>query len=201
MSHECYENQNFQFFQTLTQLRKLNISFSSKFLLKSLQNCKQLTHLKVVSNESLKHCFTDIHLYLPQLTHFYCHFFRYITDEELKPLAKLKHLKHVMINFCDCDSSLLTDESFCEIINNCPEMRSILMNKRPKITHKTIDALISLAERKPFRHFVYSFGRKSCNKSDDYLEFLSGKKYENVPKNLNFIPYDRDTTLSFANHR
>ena len=108
-----------------------------------------------------------------------------------------------MIYFLYCDSQVLTDEPFCEIINNCPEIRSICLRERPKITHKTIDALISLAERKPKSDFVHSFGYKPYNYNKrseqnlDYLEFLTDKKYENVPKNLNIIQYNYDMYKSF----
>ena len=55
------------------------------------------------------------------------------------------------------------------------------------ITQKIIDTLISLAERKPFCHFVHFFGEDiECLQNMDYLEFISNKKYESLPKNLTF---------------
>ena len=65
------------------------------------------------------------------------------------------------------------------------------MRAKPNITHKTINALISLTVKKPFCDFVHSFGRKPDESEErfDYLEFISNKKYENLPKNLEIIAF------------
>ena len=60
------------------------------------------------------------------------------------------------------------------------------------ITYKTIDAMIWLAEKKLFCHFVHSFGPKPDETEEDfdYLVFLTYTVYQNLPKNLDIIPYN-----------
>ena len=191
-SIEAIDGQNYQLFKTFTELKHLSLNFGNDLTIKSLKNCKQLTHLSLSFRFKLKDIFTDIHLYLPQLTHLYCNtkYNCHLTDDHLKPLTKLKHLKCLIIK--PKHLSICTEKGICDIINNCPEIRSIRFDRKPKITETTINALISLAEKKPFCHFIHSFGIKPYYSKEgfDYLKFLTKKKYTNLPKNLDIIPFN-----------
>ena len=148
----------------------------------------------------MQYYFDDIDVYLPQLIYFYCGLYYDLLNFMLKPLSKLRNLKYVIIDYSSFNSDP-TDDEICEIINNCPEITSICFSINPYITHKTIDALISLAEKKPFCYFVHSFGPKPDGSEEDfdYLEFISNQKYESLPKNLNIIPLTFDTLNEWQN--
>ena len=85
----------------------------------------------------------------------------------------------------------LTDEAICEIINKCPEIRSIRFSDNPGLTDTTIDALIWLAEKKPFCHFVHSFSPKpDYIREENYIMFATNREYKTLPENLDLIPFD-----------
>ncbi len=79
----------------------------------------------------------------------------------MSKLSKLKSIKTGKIGYILPN---ITDSGVIDVINNCPQINSIILNMRPNITHKKIDALIALALRKPriqFKHNFYDIG-KSC---------------------------------------
>jgi len=66
----------------------------------------------------------------------------------------------------------ITDSGLIDVINNCTQINSIEFKGRPNITHKTIDALIALALRKPRIHFKHRF--------DDIEEYYQYFSYEDI---------------------
>jgi hypothetical protein len=143
-----------------------------------LNGCKQLTHLKIYYPLLRDSFLADIHLFLPQLTHLKIGFEEFIyeeyemsfSDQTMNSLAKLKHLK--VIKLGGNDFSLITDSGIFNVINNCPEIKSIRLSSEPNITHKTIDAFIGLALKKPRICFYINFGHHLI------------ETYESVPNNL-----------------
>jgi hypothetical protein len=143
-----------------------------------LNDCKQLKHLKIYYPLLRDSFLADIHLFLPQLTHLNIGFEEFIyeeyemsfSDQTMNSLAKLKHLK--VIRLGGNDFSLITDSGICNVINNCPEIKSIRLSSEPNITHKTIDAFIGLALKKPRICFCINFGHHLI------------ETYESLPNNL-----------------
>jgi hypothetical protein len=75
------------------------------------------------------------------------------------------------------------------VINNCSEINSIEFKGRPNITHKTIDALIALALRKPRIYFKHRFDDieeedyQYFSYEDIYFKAIDLKSFE-FPNNL-----------------
>ncbi len=93
--------------------------------------------------------FEDIDKHLPQLKHFLITVDNKITDKTMNSLSKLLKLQSIKFEGYDYDFPNITDSGLIDVINNCPQINSIVFKGRPNITHKTIDALITLALRKP----------------------------------------------------
>ncbi len=93
-----------------------------------------------------------------------------------------------MNNTSEPHFSLVTDSGLNEVINNCEEIKSINFRQRVNITHKTIDALISLALKKPricFKHYFYL--RKIGQNSDTNV--IDMKSYDSLPHNMKLDIY------------
>ncbi len=87
----------------------------------------------------------------------------------------------------DYDSPNITDSGLIDVINNCSQINSIVFNCRPNISHKTIDALIALALRKPDIRFKHSFNDMERGGHQSYHSFtytaIDLKGFD-LPKNL-----------------
>jgi hypothetical protein len=69
---------------------------------------------------------------------------------------------------------LITDTALIDVINNCKQIKWIEFYGKPNITHKTIDALIALALRKPRIHFKHRFdGIEEEYDFSDFDEYIS----------------------------
>jgi hypothetical protein len=97
--------------------------------IKSLEKCKQLKHLVITTNEK-------------------------ISNIAFNSLSKLNKLKSIELSAGYSKS--ITDEEIINIINNCQEIETIKLFE-VNITHKTIDALIELALKRPHIQFVHQF--------------------------------------------
>jgi hypothetical protein len=76
----------------------------------------------------------------------------------MNSLSKLKKLQSLRIHTVYGNIRFVTDLGLIDVINNCPQINSIRFERRPDISHKTIDALIALALRKPriqYNHYFY----------------------------------------------
>jgi hypothetical protein len=71
--------------------------------------------------------------------------------------SRLQKLQSLEIEDKCCLLPFITDSGLIDVINNCPQINSIIFKSRPKISHETIDALIGLALRKPCIQFKHRF--------------------------------------------
>jgi hypothetical protein len=180
-------------FKYFLNLRKLTFHMTGKYkgnneiLIKSLSDCKQLQNLSLMHSQIKDNFFEDIDLYCPQLISLkIClqSFKDQITDNALKSLAKLKHLKIFRLfrwPFNGMKFYSITDSGFIELINKSPELRETTFNTEINITQKSINALIELAISKPKIQFVHRF----CAITDEevFKEIYDLTKYK-IPNNL-----------------
>jgi hypothetical protein len=168
---------------------------SNEINCQSLKELKLLMKLKVEKLKMNDIFFEDIDKHLPQLKYLDIRVDNKITDKAMNSLSKLSKLKLIKIR---CPEEifeerndilpLITDIGLLNIINNCPQINSIEFYSRPNISHKTIDALIALALRKPktyFKHHFYDIG-KSCfyaSAKDIIFNVIDLKSYQ-LPNNL-----------------
>jgi hypothetical protein len=153
-----------------TNLKVLYLNFllntheqSNQISCQSLKDLK-LTNLKLLSPKMNDIFFVDIDKHLPQLKHLDVTVVNRLTNKAMNSLSKLQKLQSIKIR-CpeDIDErsndilSRITDSGLIDIINNCPQINSIVFNGRPNISRKTIDALIALALRKPRTYFTHHF--------------------------------------------
>jgi hypothetical protein len=147
-----------QLFNCLAFFENLNVLYlslsnnneeSNQISCQSLKELKLLTNLKVEKLKMNDIFFEDIDKHLPQLKHFLITVDNKITDKTMNSLSKLLKLQSIKFEGYDYDFPNITDSGLIDVINNCPQINSIVFKGRPNITHKTIDALITLALRKP----------------------------------------------------
>jgi hypothetical protein len=165
-----------QYFTQIEFLKLMLFYWDKGMSIQSLEDCKQLTRLKL-SNSLLKDDFFEgIHRYLPQLTHLNIEV-KYVTNNCMKSLSKLPNLEALRIlSLYESTFPKITDEGICALINESPKLRSLLFYSHPSITNKTIDSLISTAFSKPNILFKHIF----CGKE---LEEIM-KRYQKLPQNL-----------------
>lgn len=163
--------------------------------IKSLKNCKQLKVLKLGNKYITDQFFTDIETIVPQLTHlvFGSYGQDLITDKTFHCLAKLKKLEILYIDNRR-HWQTLTDEGLCDLIDNCPQLKSINFRRKPNITEKTVNALIALALRKPricFKHYLGINYRYFAhyNDSNASKEEIIIDLCEKLPNNLSIELY------------
>jgi hypothetical protein len=158
----------------------------------SLKELKLLTHLRTFFPKMNDIFFEDIDKHLPQLKHLDIRVDNKITDKAMNSLSKLSKLQSIKIN-CYEDIveetkyilPLITDIGLLDVINNCPQINLIVFNSRPNISHKTIDALIALALRKPRIQFDLYFTdiEKECICEDITFTAIDLKGFQ-FPNNL-----------------
>ncbi len=157
---------SFNFFKNLNYL-DLNLDFADEEI--NEISCQSLKELKLLMNLKLQNpvmndiFFKDIDKHLPQLKHLDIMVDNnQITDKALNSLSKLSKLKTLRIDSFD-RLIFIAEEKLLNVINNCPQINSIRFERRPNITHKTIDALIALALRKPriqYNHYFYEIEKE-----------------------------------------
>jgi hypothetical protein len=128
--------------------------------------------LKVENPDMNDLFFEDIDKHLPQLKHLDIMVDNNeTTDKAMNSLSKLSKLESITIEcphfvpqyeVTEEDNSadmlpFITDIGLLNVINNCPQINSIVFRDRPNISHKTIDALMALALREPFIQFNHYF--------------------------------------------
>jgi hypothetical protein len=93
-----------------------------------------------------------------------------ITDNAINSLSKLQKLQTLQIRtyYPISEMPLITDLGLIHVINNCPQINSIVFNNKSNITHKTIDALIALALLKPFIRFKHDFSIDFVLNTNDF---------------------------------
>ncbi len=79
----------------------------------------------------------------------------------------------------------ITDSGVCDVITNCPQIKSIKLNTRVNITHNTIKQLIKLALNKPNTQFSHWF-EDICNednvKQNIVFNVIDSKLFNNLLK-------------------
>jgi hypothetical protein len=180
--------------QYFSQIKIMNFDIFSGHLtheqntsIKSLEKCKQLTHFHLHNKfctQNSDEFFKDIHLFLPQLTHFSVSTDGKMSKSSFNSLTKLNKLKeiHLYIDVTRKRFEFFADKMISDIINNCTQIKNIkLLNAI--ITHKTIDALIGLALKKPQIQFNHQFG--VITKKKNHKKSLIYKNESDLPNNLN----------------
>jgi hypothetical protein len=175
------------FFENLNVLR-LHL-FNKQINQMSSQSFKELKHLTQLIIEFPKTndiFFEDIDKHLPQLKHFSITVDNNkTTDKAMNSLSKLLKLQSIKLEGYDYDFPNITDLGLINVINNCPQINSIVLNSRPNISYKTIDALIALALRKPrvqYKHQFYAIGKDfySCDVNINFAAIdLNSFKFPN----------------------
>jgi hypothetical protein len=155
--------------------------------IKSLMGCKRLTNISLMYLNLNDNFFNNIDQYLPQLTHLNISFNDEITNNTMNSLAKLNKLEVVIIKASKKHflSKERIDEGMCNLITSCPQIKSIQFFSRPNITHKTIEALIALAIKRPrinFHHLFADIDMRS--KYNPYFTVIEIQDYQNLPNNL-----------------
>jgi hypothetical protein len=113
-----------------------------------------------------------------------------ITDKALKSISELKNLSKITIDSSNDTMDGITDSGVMAIIENCPKINSIRIKVKSNVTHKTIDALIALALRKPriqFKHLLSNIEK---------LEDSSRDIEENTSHVVNLKSYLKPITTS-----
>ncbi len=146
-----------------------------------------MTHLVIAIREVKDNFFEDIDKHLPQIKYLDITVDNRITDKAMNSLSKLKKLEIVRIHTVYGNMRFVTDLGLIHVINNCSQINSIVFNCRPNITHKTIDAFIALALRKPHIRFKHSFNDMERGGHQSYHSFtytaIDLKGFD-LPKNL-----------------
>jgi hypothetical protein len=143
----------------------------------TLKGCEQLTYL-VIENPEINHnFFENIYKHLPKLKHLDIRVSD-ITDKALYSLSKLTKLETLCIRCYGYHLPYVTDSGLIKVIQNCPQIKSILFNSKPEITHKTIKALIALALRKPRIQFKHQFSKNGLE--DDFMFSERRTNYSNT---------------------
>jgi hypothetical protein len=174
------------FFKNLNHLELSsykNNEESDEISCESLKELKLLTHLKTSFSLMNDIFFSDIDKHLPQLKHLSIHVNDNITDKSMNSLSKLLKLQSIKIEKFSSVLPLITDSGLIDVINNCPQINSIIFNSRTNITHKTIDALIALALRKPriqFKHKFYGY----YISTNGFVSKKIYSRYFQLPNNL-----------------
>jgi hypothetical protein len=196
-----YLNKVFNNLNHFKSLSQLSIHMTGRYkgdkqiTIKSLSYCKQLQKLSLMYPNLNDNFFKDIHLYCPQLKSLQIFLeseeededlndMQLITDETLKSLAKLKHLKsfelyEMPFNFSNL--STITDSGLIDLIKKSPQIRKTYFSSRLNITQESINALIELAISKPkiqFNHKLSGFWNKKL-----FAKIYDSTKYS-LPNNL-----------------
>jgi hypothetical protein len=177
------------FFENLNVLH-LNLFNNKQINEMSCQSFKELKHLTQLIIEFPKTndiFFEDIDKHLPQIKHLEIFVDNKITDKAMNSLSKLSKLQSIKIGKIGYILPNITDSGLFDIINNCPQINSIVFYKRPNISYKTIDALIALALRKPrvqYKHHFYAIEKDfySCALNINFVA-IDLKSFE-FPNNL-----------------
>jgi hypothetical protein len=177
-------------FETFTHLKVLTLNShndSQKISIKSLENCNQLTQLTLTDVLINDKFFEDIDQYLPQLKLFDVSTDEKISNIALNSLSKLNKLKSIELNANYSKS--ITDKEIINFVNNCQEIETIKLFEA-NITHKTIDALIELALKRPRIQFINQFA--TITMKNNHKRTAIYQNEIDLPNNL-IITIDEDS--------
>lgn len=130
---------------------------------KSLQSLKCLNHLRDINllcNSISDTDFTDIADRCPKLKSLTIKTMGDISDESLKSLSKLKYLEKLAIFAVPFKVQNITDSGVCQLITDCPNIKTIDFFCGIKITNTSIQKLKTLAKnRKQTIRFSFRWAR------------------------------------------
>lgn len=149
--------------------------------LRSANSLKRLT----ISFEKISEDFFDeIAKRLPNLSELTIECETEFSDRIIGQLSGLKKLKKFYLNkYKRCNKSI-TDASICSIIDNCPHIQTISFASRPNITSKTIEALISCANKYPKRDFSFDCGLSEAEDENELPVIDLVQFVDRIPNNL-----------------
>jgi hypothetical protein len=178
INNELITGELFDIFGNFHALEKLYIQSDSNREncgnVKSLEKCKNLKVLELRLPLLSDKNFEGIDKYLPNLTKFLmteknnC-----ISNKTMYSLAKLKKLNKITII-----SEQIDDLGFCHVINNCPKLRTIVVENEyanyasnDKITNVSVKAFIKIALKNPkiqykFDYLTYLLDLKEAEKKE-----------------------------------
>ena len=143
---------------------------------KQSQSIETLEKLIISCKTMNDKCLTNIEKYFPRLKKIYFFCRSGITDNVLTRLSKLTHLRVIEVYQIQALHNV-TDSGVCALISGCSDIRLIKFDTRPNITSKTIEALISCAERNPKRKIKFD-----CHSEHEDI-------WGQIPPMVDFIDY------------
>ena len=96
-----------------------------------------------------------------------------IDDQVLKCLSHLKSLEYLHFKRDEFTNCSATDSGVSHLFDNCPQLKTIDLDFIPKITTKTIDKMIKMANKRPNEKFYFG-----CWEDHRHL------KRDDIPSNL-----------------
>jgi hypothetical protein len=151
---------------------------------KCFKNCSKLNHLDIDCGKLGDEFFLDINVFLPNLRIIVVENASEITDQTLVHVSKLKMLKKFHFRRNVSSNKLITDLGVCELINTCESIEVIEFYARPNITHKTIEDLIALAEKKSRSNIEFLCGFPIAGDEAEFEPINLDIYVHKIPHNL-----------------
>ena len=122
-----------------------------------LSNCKQLTHLELMSDQIDDNFFIDIDSVFPNLKHLVIGMINEnITDISLESLTKLIHLESLLIKCLDSYRlTSITDSGLQKLFNGCNGLHTFGVFNKMIFTETTLEILIRKALKNPLIFYKY----------------------------------------------
>jgi hypothetical protein len=188
-SDDLVTEQLFFAFEKFMRLEKLNLYIREldKKLDGSIECFRLCSNLKVlnISYRGLSpEFFEEIQAFLPNLRSVEIDCETEFTDNSIFPFSKLKNLREFRFRKSVSSNKLITDESICQLINSSENIEVILFSARPKITNKTIEALIDLALKNPRKEIEFFCGFSNDGDEAEFPQIDLNSYANSLPQNL-----------------
>jgi hypothetical protein len=141
-----------------------------------LNGCTNLKYLNLFVKSLTDQNFNDIHKYLPNLKYFSLLSDNKLTQNTLFSLSKLQNLTRL-----EMKTSGINDCGAREVINNCPQIRTIIFDTH--IKDIAIRAFVDLALKNPKNQYIFVF------RFTYFSKFTIDEK--DIPNNLSIIDFDK----------
>ncbi len=196
-SDDLVTEQFFFAFEKFMSLEKLNL-YIREFDLKlngSIECFRLCLNLKVLN---ISYCglsaefFEDIHLFLPNLRSIEIDCETEFTDKSIFPFSKLEKLSQFCFERSRSSNKLITDESICQLINSCENIKVISFSARPNITNITIEALIGLALKYSRKEIRFYCGFSNDGDEAEFTQIDLNSYANSMPQNLDIAIIEGD---------
>ena len=150
----------FKKFSSLKRLsfRSTDSKFDGRLEIDCIKNCKQLTHLKLMSDQIDDNFFLEIDSVFPHLKSLKIFLRDELSDKALQPMARLKHLESLIVRrFGGQQLESITDSGLLSLINGCHRLHTIFIFNTLSITESTIKALYQKSVQNPRIFYKYYF--------------------------------------------